>query len=43
MQQGRQSGTSFDEMDLKAGGEAYLRKGGLSDDQIEQIEDYITN
>ena len=36
------SGTSFDKMDLKAGGEAYLRKGGLSDDQIAQIEEYIT-
>ncbi len=34
-------GTSFETMDLKAGGEAYLRRGGLSDEQIEQIEAYL--
>ncbi len=36
-----ESGTATDTLDLKAGAENYLRKGGLSDDQISKIEAYI--
>jgi len=32
---------AIDTLDLKAGGENYLRKGGLTDDQINKIEAYI--
>ena len=33
--------TAIDTLDLKAGAENYLRKGGLSEDQIAKIEAYI--
>ena len=31
-----------DQLDLKAGAESYLKKGGLTDGQIAAIEDYLT-
>lgn len=37
---GTQSGTPFESMDLKAGGEEYLRRGGLDEEQIAKIEAY---
>ena len=36
-----EEGTAVDTLDLKAGAESYLRKGGLTDDQIAKIEEYI--
>ena len=39
---GAESGASFDGLDLKAGAENYLRKGGLDDGQIERIVNYLT-
>ena len=36
-----ESGTPFEKMDLKAGAEAYLGRGGLTGDQIAQIEAYL--
>lgn len=36
-----EKGTSLDALDLMAGAESYLRRGGLSDDQIRAIEAYI--
>ena len=37
-----EKGTPVDTLDLKRGAENYLKKGGLTDEQIEEIEDYIT-
>ncbi len=34
-------GTPFESMDLKAGGEEYLRRGGLDEEQIAKIEAYL--
>ena len=34
-------GTSYDKMDVKEGAEAYLKRGGLTDDEISQIEAYL--
>ena len=36
-----ETGTDPDTLDLRAGAENYLRRGGLSDEQIAQIEAYI--
>ena len=36
-----EDGTAVETLDLKAGAESYLRRGGLSDEQIAQIEAYI--
>ena len=36
-----EKGVAIDTLDLKAGAENYLRKGGLTDDQISKIEEYI--
>lgn len=38
---GAEEGTPIDTLDLKAGAESYLHKGGLTDDQITKIEAYI--
>lgn len=38
---GAEKGAPFDTLDLKKGAENYLRNGGLSGDQIAQIEEYI--
>ena len=35
-------GTPLDSLDLQSGARSYLRRGGLSDDQIARIEEYIT-
>ena len=35
---GAEKGTDLDSLDLRAGAENYLRRGGLSDAQIEKIE-----
>ncbi len=37
-----QNGTSVDSLDIKNGAENYLRLGGLNDEQISQIEAYLT-
>ena len=37
-----QKGTPTDSMDLKSGAENYLRRGGLSDEQILAVEQYLT-
>ena len=36
-----EKGTNLNTLDLKAGAESYLRRGGLSDEQIKAIESYI--
>ena len=38
---GAEKGTDLDSLDLRAGAENYLRRGGLSDAQIEIIEAYL--
>ena len=38
---GAEKGTDLDTLDLRAGAENYLRRGGLSDAQIEIIEAYL--
>lgn len=38
---GAEKGTDINTLDLKKGGEDYLRRGGLSDEQIALIEEYI--
>jgi protein tyrosine/serine phosphatase len=39
---GAEKGTALDTLDLKAGAESYLERGGLTADQIAAIERYIT-
>ena len=34
--------TGLDNLDLKAGAESYLKRGGLTDGQIAAIEDFLT-
>ena len=36
-----ETGTPFEELDLKSSAENYLRKGGLSDEEIQRIEEYV--
>lgn len=36
-----EKGTSVDTLNIKQGAENYLRRGGLSDEQITAIENYI--
>ena len=36
-----EKGTDLNTLDLKSGAENYLRRGGLTDEQIKSIEDYI--
>ena len=36
-----EKGTAIDTLDLKAGAESYLQKGGLDENQITAVEDYI--
>ena len=36
-----EKGTDLESLDLRAGAENYLRRGGLSDAQIEIIEAYL--
>jgi protein tyrosine/serine phosphatase len=36
-----EKGTPIDSLDLKTGAENYLRRGGLSDEQIDAIESYL--
>jgi hypothetical protein len=36
-----EKGTPLEQLDLKAGGESYLKRGGLNDTQIREIEAYI--
>lgn len=36
-----EKGTDISTLDLKAGAENYLRKGGLSDDEIKKVAEYI--
>ena len=38
---GAEKGTDINTLDLKKGGEDYLRRGGLTDEQIAKIEAYI--
>ena len=38
-----EKGTEISTLDLKAGAASYLRRGGLSDDQIAQVEKYIAS
>lgn len=38
---GAEKGTALESLDLRAGAENYLRRGGLSDAQIEKIEAYL--
>lgn len=38
---GAEKGTDLESLDLRAGAENYLRRGGLSDAQIEKIEAYL--
>lgn len=37
-----EKGTSLDTLDLKAGAENYLRRGGLNNEQIAAVEAYIS-
>ena len=37
-----EKGTDLNTLDLKKGAENYLRKGGLSDEQIAKIEAYLS-
>lgn len=37
-----EKGTPVDSLDLKRGAENYLKKGGLTESQIEEIENYLT-
>ena len=38
---GAEKGTALESLDLRAGAENYLRRGGLTDAQIEKIEAYL--
>ncbi len=37
-----EKGTDIESLDLKKGAEDYLRRGGLSEEQIQKIEGYIS-
>ena len=37
-----EKGTDVYSLDLKAGAESYLKKGGLTDEEIADIETYLT-
>lgn len=37
-----EKGTPLTELDLRAGAERYLAKGGLTQDEISRIYDYVT-
>lgn len=39
---GAEKGTALDTLDLKAGAESYLERGGLTAEQIAAIEEYVT-
>ena len=36
-----ESGTDTALLDIKKGAESYLKRGGLSDEEIKRIEDYL--
>ena len=39
---GAEKGTDVTTLDIKTAAENYLRKGGLDDEEIERIEEYLT-